>query len=623
MNITNQQWTKQDGNGDSPGGLFGANIEVYENSVYLTGGIKNFREFPSSAFFKYDFQGNYWTNLTTESIYPIRIYSKTELIGSKLYLFYGMDLGNFNVMDDVYTVDLSSSNYSWQRVVEKSDFGIIRFGMASVNSSIFIFGGSKTAAQTFCNTLVKFDTETLTFEVVSKDYTSPAPRHFHSMMLISGHFFMFGGKDGDNYYNDLWKFNPINEIWTPIDALGSTPTGRFSFAFSSQGDAFAIWGGENQIGLSNELYQFNTLTSTWQKFSPSGTSVPNPAKGACMVLLIPNIYIYGGITNSGYSNELWVYNLWTNSFTKLSTDIIAAYSTCHIYNNEFYVVFGSVLNSSPQTLIRKFNFDTKEWSSTFNTTDTGFGSIQGIQLFHNGEILKLGGQRWDSVADTSIYAFNYNNVSVMHLKNIKDFSYRSAYVYFNYSIYVFGGGETFEQGLLLGYSKKDLWKISMKVISEGTEYDVLCSAGTTDNGQTCELCDSGSYSEGIGNQTCDKCPPGTYNTAPGATSNRQCYPCNEGTFNYLSGMDFCYDCPNGYSCPAGSTDPVDVIQVNKFSSIQPKIYSEKNVSDQIFNWKLSIALTCSLVILIILMFEKTRNYLAKFDLYVLLHNHTK
>ena len=620
--MTSLIWVKYEDQGDSPGGLFGGSIQVYENSVYLSAGIKDFRV-SQAGFFKYDLKEKIWKNLTTDSIYPPRIYSNSALIGSTLYLFYGLDLDNFTLLDEVYKVNLTSSTLEWEKDTREKGYGVCRFGLATVNSSVYIFGGSKSTAGTYSNSLVHFDSETFNFKAISNNALSPTPRHFHSMVLMSGSFYIFGGKNGDSYKNDLWKFNPVTDKWTSVDALGSIPSGRFGFSAASQGDAFAIWGGESQVGLSNELFQYNALTQTWQKYFPSGTSLPNPAKGACMVLSIPKIYLYGGITNSGYSNELWEYNLWTNLFTKVTSDISTAYCTCELYNGEFYVIFGSVLNSFPQTQIRKYNFTSAEWLSTFDSRDTGFGSIQGIQLFHEGDVLKIGGQRLDSIADSSIFVFNYKGNPLNFLKEISYFSYQSAYVYYNYSIYVFGGGETVEKGLLMAYSNNNLWKLSMKDIAEGSEYDVFCSAGTTSTDQTCELCKEGTYSDGIGNQPCLKCPAGTYNKNPGATSNRQCYPCDEGSFNNFEGQGICFTCPAGYFCPPGSTEPIDKISQNRFYSKQPKIYAENSVTGEIFNLRLSVGLIGGLILLCIILIEKTRNYLSKFDLFVLKHNHFK
>lgn len=621
--MTSLTWVKYEDQGDSPEELFGGSIQVYENSVYLSAGIKDFRSSSQAGFYKYNLKEKIWTNLTTDDIYSSRIYSQSALIGSTFYLFYGLDLNTFKVLDEVYKVNLGLNPLEWEKQIDESAYGITRFGSTTVNNTVYIFGGSKSTPGTYCNTLINFDSNSSIFKALSNDTLLPSPRNFHLMVLMSGNFYMFGGKNGDSYFNDLWSFNPVTEIWSPVDALGSIPSGRYGFAGASQGDAFAVWGGENKVGLSNEMFQYNALTLTWQKYFPSGTSLPNPAKGACMVLSIPKIYIYGGITNSGYSNELWEYHLWTNLFTKITSDISTAYCTCELYNGEFYVIFGSVLNSSPQTQIRKYNFTSGEWVTSFNSRDTGFGSIQGIQLFHEGDVLKIGGQRLDSIADTSIYVFNYNGNPVSYLKAIADYTYQSAYVYYNYSIYVFGGGEAVKQGLLLGYSTNNLWKLSMKDISQGSVYDVFCSLGTTSTSQTCELCKEGTYSDGIGNQTCIKCPAGTYNKNPGATSNRQCYPCDEGSFNNLEGQGICFSCPAGYACPPGSTNPIDEVSQNRIFSKQPIIYNENSVTDEIFNWRLSVGLIGGLTLLCVVLVKKTRNYLSKVDLFVLLHNHFK
>ena len=339
------------------------------------------------------------------------------------------------------------------------------------------------------------------------------------------------------------------------------------------------------------------------------------------MISIPKIYIFGGKTSSGFSSELWVYDLWTNTYKLLSTDIYSsADCTCSLYNNNFYVIFGSNQNSSPQSLIRRYNMTAGFWSSYFSKNDTGFSSIQGIQIFQEGSILKLGGQKWDMHIDKRILVFNFGLTEIMHLKNIDEYIYRAAYVYYNYSIYVFGGGEAVGSNLLMGYSNNRLLKYPMDKIINNTNYTVLCSAGTYNTSQSCNLCPLGFYSGNIDNKTCAACPEGTYNGRTGATSPRQCYPCAEGFYNNLKGQGYCLECPAVYTCPPGSIKPFESLATSSDKFVQPSIYSEPSTTTETFNFQISFGIICGLVLITFLLFYKTGILVAKLDLFNQFHN---
>ena len=602
--------------------MFGSTIVYYNNSLYLAAGNTNLDlSTYQGKLFKFDINSEEWFELSSSNSYTPRIYSHSCIYEDYFYLFYGYDFLNFKTLETISRVNLNDQNLTWSDLSLDFDSTRYRFALTQNNDQVFIFGGSKSEKSSSSNQLMSLNLITLDSSLLSDWFQLPSPRQFHSMQLVSGQFFVFGGKDGETYYNDVWKFNPKSERWSPISALGAIPSSRYACASASEGDAFAIWGGEDKVGLKNDLYNFNALTYTWEILEPTTPSVPNPAKGACLVISIPKIYIFGGKTSSGFSSELWMYDLWTNAYKLLSTDIYSsAYCTCSLYKSEFYVIFGSNQNSSPQSLIRKYNITSGVWTNYFSKDDTGFSSIQGVQVFQEGSILKLGGQKWDMHIDQRIMVFNFDKADIMHLKNIDEYIYRAAYVYYNYSIYVFGGGEAVGSNLLMGYSNNRLLKYSMDEIINATNYTVLCSAGTYNTSKTCLLCPLGHYSENIDNKTCAACPEGTYNGRTGATSPRQCYPCAEGYYNSLKGQGYCLECPAVYTCPPGSIKPFESLATSSDKFVQPSIYNEPSTTTETFNFQISFGIICGIVLIICLLFYKTSILVAKLDLYNQFHN---
>lgn len=158
---------------------------------------------------------------------------------------------------------------------------------------------------------------------------------------------MFGGIHESTYYGNLCIFNVENEYWRSQSVTGDTSNSRHSHAVDSDSDAFIIFGGEDASGLDDGLFIYNSLDYNWKKFTPK-TNKPKATKGACVVLKFPIVFIYGGITPTGLSNEFWKFDIVTLEFTQLrNNDYKVAYVICHIRNNIFYATHGTIGHSKP------------------------------------------------------------------------------------------------------------------------------------------------------------------------------------------------------------------------------------------------------------------------------------
>ncbi|ORX88052.1 hypothetical protein K493DRAFT_306788 [Basidiobolus meristosporus CBS 931.73] len=71
------------------------------------------------------------------------------------------------------------------------------------------------------------------------------------------HQVIFGGKDADRYFNDLWCYDPIANTWSQIVADGG-PQIRAGHAACTHNHLMYIFGGHNESGeFLNEVYVFN------------------------------------------------------------------------------------------------------------------------------------------------------------------------------------------------------------------------------------------------------------------------------------------------------------------------------------------------------------------------------
>ena len=610
------EWTIFENNGTVPDGSEGGTIDKYEDYIYFIGNYNNSETYYSGVY-RYHLPNQTWEFVDTSGKIEARQFHRSALINSTLYILSGRSLETGLNLNEISKIDLSSF-LKFETIISEAEGGQDSFGSAVKNSTIYVFGGFRGIDGEFSNKIIEISTNPLELNELSEEFISPQSRYFHSMHLISGEFYVFGGRNHKNIYNDLWKFDPVDKIWTSVQTAGNIPSARFAFAANSQGDALVVWGGEDNIGLVNDLYIYNAITEVWQLLQPVSNTIPNPAKGACIVLVIPKIFIYGGITSSGYSGALWEFNLWTSQYKLISHDSEVAYPTCYVYDGEFYVLFGTKTSSITSNTVRKYNFSSEKWSDHIVNKNFWSSTNQAIYIFTYGDIIKIGGQVWDSASDNNIYLFTKSLNSETFIGNISEFPYRAAWVYYQSYIYIYGGGEVIGQNLRMGVASNRLYRISMSSILGS---DMECSAGTQSYEQTCQICPAGTYSEGTGNSSCVTCPSGTFNSQSGSTSNRQCYPCEENYYTPNNGSTFCFDCPTGYTCPPGSSNPLDLLIEADSGSIQPELYKYKDISSKVFAFQLAVGLIFLFIILAMISFKITRDFLMSLDIFTDLHNY--
>ncbi|WP_340153013.1 kelch repeat-containing protein [uncultured Marivirga sp.] len=170
-----------------------------------------------------------------------------------------------------------------------------------------------------------------------------------------GNFWLFGGYESFEYYNDLWKFNPTAKTWTWISGRNSQNipgsygvqgeennqneigSRRYTGSWVDDEGNFWVFGGQgrdkaSQLGLLNDLWKYNPETKNWiwMKGSNSvnatghyGTlGVPNPDNNPPARYgythwkdNVGNLWLFGGVAVSEWFNDLWRYDVRTNEWT--------------------------------------------------------------------------------------------------------------------------------------------------------------------------------------------------------------------------------------------------------------------------------------------------------------------
>lgn len=77
--------------------------------------------------------------------------------------------------------------------------------------------------------------------------------------------------------------------------------------------------------------------------------------------------------------------------------------------------------------------------------------------------------------------------------------------------------------------------------------DCVCSPGSANLGDGCELCPAGHFASGVGSTACSPCPVGTASALRGQSDPSACLPCPAGTSNPYTGQARCLPClPGSY-----------------------------------------------------------------------------
>ena len=621
--MTSLVWDNVQPSGAATPKVEGPVLEYYEGFIYLAAGqatSSTTNKYPN-GFFRFSLATSAWQDISQPSnTYYSRFYTNSCVYGGYFYLIYGWSNDNLgNDVPDIMRVDLNSTDFLWHPWETSVSFYRDSYAIAIKNSQVYLCGGFSGASNSNLNDLILLHLDSATMASLTPNGEFPLSRIGPSMHLINGNFYLFGGQGLGSYYNDMWQYDIDAGIWKAISQYGDIPEARSRHAYSTQGDALVIWGGEGASGMLQDLHIYNTLTNYWTTLVSESTSTPGAAIGACMIMDMPFLYIFGGLSYLGCLGELWLYSMAENSYTMLDNNgPQEAYTYCQMVGDALYVMSGESDGQKPSDAVNYYNITAMKWVTT-SYVESDNPAAQSLQVMIGTSIIKIAGEAWD--IDPINLVLVQNPGQILEVGSIVEFVYLSGYVYYNTSLYSFGGGSIIGQSLRLSVPSNSFIQIDLADICISGVCTVECSPGTLSTPPICTKSGLGYYSEGFGNTKAEACPAGTSSSVLGATSSRQCYPCADGTYNAYNGSSLCLQCPTGYSCPIGSSEPAYVSINTLYNSIQPDLYRASDTSAATFQYEITIGMFMLLVILVCIASKRLRSRLDLLDLYPALHNH--
>lgn len=383
------------------------------------------------------------------------------------------------------------------------------------------------------------------------------------------------------------------------------------------------------------MYTLNLRSKEWKLIEVKSTINPTPRYGACMESAGGYIFIYGGITDIGHTNELWMFDPGSSSYTLIKTigdtPPESARGSCKAYlndNNEiiFETYMGETTNGAPISSVYRYYHSTRTWKQVRPFQHDKFTRTAAPAYLMDDLLLVAGGREWEYVAHIDAFIIDVTETSQTALKSVylPEFTYNAASVYYKNKLYIQGGAASF------GYlPMHDIPKNQLIVIELDDKCDELpgfcektCSQGTYYTDNTCRSCPVGTFSDKIGSTECEECSIGHYSDTKGADSIRFCKPCDYGFYTREPGQSYCSICPSDRSCFENGIQKIPQISHEAISA-QPELLEsyEATVEQYTHYFNLILSISCSVIILTLLYFYRTRKIIKNLDLYSIQHNY--
>ncbi|SPQ19060.1 eb429a89-f91f-43bd-9caa-39ab242b97d5 [Thermothielavioides terrestris] len=299
----------------SPFPRYGAavnSVSSKEGDIYVMGGLIN-----SSTV-----KGDLWlieagTNM---ACYPLattaegpgpRVGHASLLVGNAFIVFGGdTKIEETDILDETLYL-LNTSTRQWSRALPAGPRPIGRYGhsLNILGSKIYVFGGQVEGY--FMNDLSAFDLNQLQMPnncwemlIPSSDSANPPQakippaRTNHTMVTFNDKLYLFGGTNGFKWFNDVWCYDPMTNLWSQLDCIGYIPSPREGHAAALVDDVMYIFGGRNEEGADlGDLAAFRITSHRWYTFQNMGPS-PSPRSGHSMTTVGKTIVVVGGEPSS-------------------------------------------------------------------------------------------------------------------------------------------------------------------------------------------------------------------------------------------------------------------------------------------------------------------------------------
>ena len=196
---------------------------------------------------------------------------------------------------------------------------------------------------------------------------APDPRRGHNAIYDPiGHQMVVWAGQGSQFYNDIWTLDLTESQWQDMSPEKSPET-RYGSAsiYDPVGQQLVQFAGFTSAGRFNDTQGFDLISKSWQDLSPPGlrpikrclhTAAFHPAERQMIV--------FGG-QSAGPLNDLWIFDLSTNSWSQAAADNPPSgrfFTTSFVGSSGSFVVFGGSTSAGNTNQTWSYDFGRQQWN---------------------------------------------------------------------------------------------------------------------------------------------------------------------------------------------------------------------------------------------------------------------
>ncbi len=243
------------------------------------------------------------------------------------------------------------------------------------------------------------------------DGSLPAGRRDHALVAdqAGNRVFLFGGRAGTEPLADLWLYDVNANVWQALDVDGDAPAARFGHnaIYDETQQLLVIFGGQAGSDFFNDVWVFDPVANVWAEIAPAGDgSAPEPRYGAAGSVRAggSGLYVSHGFTGDGRFDDTWLFNVQTGAWddvtpteggrpeprclTRMATDP----------DRDRLLLFGGQSNDAP-FLGDLWAFDTEDstWTEIETNNPPARNLFSLVRNPVNGELILFGGASADGL----------------------------------------------------------------------------------------------------------------------------------------------------------------------------------------------------------------------------------
>ena len=273
----------------------------------------------------------YWESLQPGGGNPLLARSRHSCCQYKsdIYSFGGIDESEESYLD---TRRFDIHDHAWTKVPCIGDVphALSCSSVTSYDTSVWLFGGFDRQTDSSINSLYKLDMENKTWRAVSPRGDLPPARNSHTMVTCDGVMIVFGGWDGQTFFDDVHLLHSHGTTWSTVSAASwqdVRPCARMGHSASMYRSSMFVFGGFLHPATLSDFWEFNVVTLTWEKISVPGG--PSDRYRHSSVVIGEYLFVFGGVNAAKERfSDVWCFDIPRRTWTLVDTGLSQPSARC-------------------------------------------------------------------------------------------------------------------------------------------------------------------------------------------------------------------------------------------------------------------------------------------------------